>query len=156
VLSLGGAAVVDQAGESKQADLELVRVSVAPSGAFGVLLRGGIPFGPVSLERTYPIAESAPHGPQFVKIPPGRYRCVRTRFNRGGYDTFEVTGVVGHERVLFHLGNAEDDSEGCVLLGQRFGLLRGQPAVLQSGLAFAEFMAAMGFRQSFELQVRQA
>jgi hypothetical protein len=134
----------------------LVRVSVAPEGAFGVLLRGGIPFGPVTLERTYPLAESAPRGQQFVKIPPGRYRCERTRFIRGGYDTFEITGVVGHDRLLFHLGNVELDSEGCPLLGQRFGMLRGSPSVLQSGLAFAEFMASMGFRESFALEVRNA
>jgi hypothetical protein len=58
--------------------------------------------------------------------------------------------------LLFHLGNVEDDSEGCVLLGQRFGMLRGRPGVLQSGLAFAEFMASMGFRESFGLSVRNA
>jgi len=121
-----------------------------------VLLRGGLPFGPVSLERTYPLAESAPRGPQFVKIPAGDYRCQKTRYHKGGYDTFEVKDVQGHSRLLFHLGNLEDDSEGCVLLGQRFGMVRGRPGVLQSGLAFAEFMANMGFRESFSLGVRNA
>lgn len=137
-------------------DLELVRVSVAPEGAFGVLLRGGVPFGPVSVERSYPVAESAPNGPQLVKIPPGSYRCRKTRYHKGGYDTFEVLDVQGHSRLLFHLGNLEDDSEGCVLLGQRFGMLRGRPGVLQSGLAFAEFYNAFGFRETFTLSVRNA
>ena len=134
----------------------MVRVSVQPEGAFGVLLRDGIPFGPVSCERTYPLADSTPRGPQFVKIPPGRYRCVKTRYHKGKYDTFEVTGVTGHSRLLFHLGNSELDSEGCILLGQRFGMDRGTPKVLQSGLAFGEFMSSMGYRAAFDLEVRNA
>lgn len=133
-----------------------MRVSIAPEGAYGVLLRSGLPIGPVSVERTYPLSDTAPHGPQLVKIPQGQYRCEKTRYHRGGYDTFEIKDVQGHSRLLFHLGNTEEDSEGCVLLGQRFGMLRGKPAVLQSGLAFAEFMSMMGFRQSFTLGVRNA
>ncbi len=144
-------------GSERPADLELVRVCVAPDGAFGVLLVDGVPAGPVTLERTYPLLESRPRGPcQYVKIPAGRYRCERTTYHAGGYETFEVTGVVGHDRLLFHRGNVEGDSEGCILLGQRFGLLRGAPAVLDSTLAFATFMAMMGERKSFDLLVRAA
>ena len=138
-----------------RADLELVRISVQPEGAFGVLLKAGLPLGPVTVERTYPLKDSAPRGPQLVKIPPGSYRCERTRYHKGGYDTFEVMGVVGHSRLLFHLGNSETDSEGCVLLGQRFGPYQGT-GILQSRLGFAEFMSFMGSRPSFHLEVRNA
>lgn len=138
------------------ADLELVRVSIDPVGAFGVLLAGGRPLGPVTLERTYPVAESAPRGPQHVKIPPGLYRCARDRYHRGGYDTYEIRGVAGHSRLLFHRGNVEIHSEGCVLVGQRFGLLDGELAILQSNLGFAELMAWAARRPEFSLLVRNA
>jgi hypothetical protein len=141
-------------GPEPRADLELVRVSVAPEGAFGVLLQDGVPLGPVTIERSYPVAASMPRSLQFVKIPPGRYRCKRTRFLRGGYDTFEITGVVGHDRLLFHAGNSENDSEGCVLVGQRFGRVGPNPGVLSSRMGFAEFMQFMGRREVFELLVR--
>lgn len=138
-------------------DLELLRVSITSDGAFGVLLIDGVPAGPVSLERTYPVAESTPHGPQFVKIPPGDYDCTRTRFWRGGgVETFEITGVVGHSRLLFHSGNQELDSDGCVLLGQRFGLFKGRPAVLESRLAFGTFMSWFGGRNKWRLRVRNS
>ncbi len=143
-------------GSERPADIELVRVSVAPEGAFGVVLIDGVPPGLVTLERTYPTDDIRPRGPQYVKIPAGRYLCRRTTFQRGGYETYEVTGVVGHDRLLFHRGNVEGDSEGCILLGQRFGLVRGQPAVLESAIAFAVFMSLVGYRQSFDLAVRAA
>ena len=142
------------AGPEARADLELVRVSIAPEGAFSVLLQDGVPLGPVALERSYPVASSMPRGPQFLKIPAGRYRCKRTRFFHGGYETFEITGVVGHDRLLFHILNVETQSEGCVGVGQRFGRVRSAPGILNSTLGFAEFMDAMGRRETFELLVR--
>jgi hypothetical protein len=147
---------VDGAGGvgSERADLELVRVAVAPEGAFSVLLVDGVPAGPVCIERTYPVVESRPRGPQFVKIPAGRYRCVQTVFAKGGYPTFEVTGVTGHNRLLFHRGNAEGDSEGCILVGQRFGSLGASPAVLSSAIGFSEFMRLARGRPFFDLVVR--
>jgi hypothetical protein len=127
---------------------------VAPDGCFGVLLIDGIPAGPVTLERTYPLAESRPGGPQFVKIPAGRYRCERTTFFRGGYESYEVTGVVGHSRLLFHQGNDEGDTEGCILVGSRFGWLGSRPAVLDSRNGFSEFMRLAHGRSGFDLLVR--
>lgn len=139
-------------GSERPIELQLARVSVIPEGAFGVILAQGIPFL-VSLERTYPKDDADPRGEQFVKIPPGRYPCRRTYFHRGGFDTYEVTGVIGHDRLLFHRGNVEADSEGCILLGQRFDPW-GRPAVLDSALAFAVFLRLVGDRQSFDLVVR--
>jgi hypothetical protein len=134
----------------------LVRVGIAPEGAFGVLCIEGVPIGPVSLERTYPVADSTPRGPQFVKIPPGTYVCQRTRFHKEGMETFEITGVTGHSRLLFHSGNQEIDSDGCILVGQRFGLLRGQPSVLESRLGLGQLFAMFGGRRVFLLRVRNA
>jgi hypothetical protein len=135
--------------------VELVRVCVAPQGAFGVLLRDGVPLGPVTLERTYPLSQTSANGPQFVKIPAGRYRCLPTRFLGGGYQTYEVTGVLGHSRLLFHRLNTETESEGCIGVGQRFGRYDDQPAILQSNLGFTEFWRSMP-PTGFNLTVRGA
>ena len=57
------------------------------------------------------------------RIPAGTYKCVRTWYNKGGYETFEVTGVPNRTRILFHWGNTQEDTEGCILPGLRVGTL---------------------------------
>ncbi len=143
----GGAGATEQT-----ADLELVRVCVAPEGCFGVLCIDGVPVGPVSLERTYPLVENLPRGAQFVKIPPGRYRCVRTTFHRGGYESFEITGVVGHSRLVFHIANEEGELDGCVGVGLRFSPYG--PGILDSRRGFELFMSLVHGRPFFDLVVR--
>ena len=128
------------------ADFDLVRVSIAEAGAFGVLLQAGIPFV-VTLERTFERRR--------VVIPPGEWRCRRTVFRKRGYPTYEVL-VPDHERVLIHIGNLEEDSTGCVLLGMEFGELQGRPAVLLSRLAFREFMRRAQARPELRLRVKEA
>lgn len=124
----------------------LKRIAVRREGAFGVLLNNGIPFC-LTLERTYDV----PAG-NFVKIPPGTYKCTRSWYNRGGYATFEIH-VPGHSRILFHRANLEGDLDGCIGLGEQFGVLNGQPAILQSGEAFNEFMRVTKDVDSFSLDV---
>ena len=126
-------------------ELSLVRVSVAEEGAFGVLVCAGYPFV-VTLERTYGEDDR-------VKIPPGAWPCERTQFFRGNYPTFEIH-VPGHSRILFHKGNVEPDSDGCVLVGKSFGRLNGRAAILQSSVGFGEFMNALSGRDEFSLNVR--
>lgn len=138
---------------------ELIRGVIGRDGAFGMLALDGAPVA-VTCERTYPVAESAPDGPQFVKIPPGTYTCKRTIKHSSStvghpYECFEVTGVEGHSRLLFHAGNTEMDSEGCILLGWRFGTAAGRPAVLESGLAHSAWMRLLQGVDAFELTVRQ-
>jgi len=124
----------------------LVRVAVLPPGAFGVLLYGPTPFA-VTLERTYTVDSS-----DTVKIPPGRYECKRTVYIKHGYQTYEVF-VPGHSRILLHKGNVEEDSEGCILVAESYGELRGQPAILDSRGGFSEFMSLAGGRDRFILAV---
>jgi hypothetical protein len=89
-------------------------------------------------------------------IPPGLYVCRRSYFHDGGYDTYEVVGVEGHDRILFHILNIETESRGCVGLGRRRGPLYGVPAVLESTLAFETFMQHTAGRPEFSLAVREA
>jgi hypothetical protein len=131
--------------------LTLHRVARRPDGCYGVLLHhvgdsdaAGTPFA-VTLERTF--------GSELdVTIPVGEWRCHRSFFYRGGYSTYEIE-VPGHSRVLFHRGNVETDSEGCVLVAEEFGVLKQTAAVLNSGHGFMEFLQHCGGREAFELRV---
>lgn len=128
---------------------DLVRGAIHPDGAFGMLVQDGLPFA-LTLERTY----GEQLEPQALKIPPGLYVCRRRAYNRGGYDSYEITGVDGHTLLLFHKGNLEHDSDGCVLLGRRLGLLGGSPAILESSQAFADFMRRTAGRDAWQLRIR--
>lgn len=101
--------------------------------------------------------------PNVSCIPEGLYICRRTRYNRGGYETFEVTNVPGRSHILFHIANTEEDIEGCIGLGTRLGTLRVKDedtgelryklAVLESKKAFQEFMESMKGIDEFMLRV---
>jgi len=132
-------------------DCVLTRVYIGPEGAFSTLAPENKPPFLVTLEHTYENNE--------VKVPRGTYTCKRTHFNRGGYDTFEITGVAGHDGLLFHRGNDEDDSDGCVLVGLSFGLVTkpnthvSKDGVLSSISAFSIFMARQAAVDTFQLEV---
>jgi hypothetical protein len=123
-----------------------MRVATGLNGAFGVLLQHDIPFA-VTLERTYQTDQIVA-----TKIPAGRYPCTLTRFEHGGYLTYEIH-VPGHSRILFHKGNISLDSEGCVLVAESFGQIKGGPAIMDSASGFCEFFQLAGGRSDFVLEV---
>jgi hypothetical protein len=99
-------------------------------------------------------------------IPPGHYRCRRSVWQKTGTPTFEITGVPGRSRILFHWGNTEENVEGCVYLGSDFGAFEvpdedapGQPRRLKWGIAagsrvaFDHFMNALHEVDEFPLDV---
>lgn len=103
-------------------------------------------------------------------IPVGTYLCTRTVWHKTGAETFEITGIPGRDRVLFHWGNTEEDTEACILLGTDFGAvsvrdedLPGHPVRLKWAIAagtsrpaFKEFMARLEGVESFPLVVEWA
>lgn len=119
--------------------LTMKRVEYGEAGCFGVLQFYRITFC-VTLERTY----NGPHLSHVTKIPPGMYKCVRSRFNRAKdpYETWKVVGgiITPDREIKFHKGNVEEDSDGCILVGEEFGRLNGRQAILSSGRAFGELM----------------
>ena len=85
-------------------------------------------------------------------IPPGFYTC--QRFIRGsGQVTYQVLRVPGRSSILFHPGNEPTDSQGCILIGEEFGMLNDKPAILASRRAFAEFMALLEGQEFFKLKL---
>lgn len=123
---------------------ELKRVAVLSDGAFGVFMHNGVPFA-VTLERTYDPGNT-------IKITSGFHECHRSRYNKGNYDTFEIT-VPGHNQILFHKGNVELHSEGCVLVAESFAVLGDKPGVAMSAEGFWEFMKRATGVDSFTLEV---
>ena len=85
-------------------------------------------------------------------IPAGRYRCKRTLSPKFG-ETFEIEGVPGRSDILFHAGNTNIDTHGCVLLGSSFGEISGLPAVLGSKDAYHRFLKRLAGVQAFTLDI---
>ena len=81
-------------------------------------------------------------------IPEGWYEVLPHRSPRFGACLL-ITGVQGRSHILFHTGNLGGDrlkglkthTAGCILPGQRRGVLQGQRAVLGSRTAFRKLMA---------------
>lgn len=125
--------------------LTLATASIIEPGCFSVLLsENGWPLL-VTCERTFDDIRPV--------IPAGVFTCKRRMFNHGGYMTHEITGIVGHADVLFHRGNVEADSLGCVLTGLTFGVLNGMPAVLSAAAGFERYWAVTKDYEQFELEV---
>jgi hypothetical protein len=122
--------------------ITLKRIAMSEAGTFGVLVDGGLPFA-VTLERRW-----ADNQADVSSIPPGAYRCKRVASPRFG-ETFEVTGVPGRSRILFHKGNTVADTHGCVLVGEQFE----GPAILSSAKGFEEFMEKTRGADGFTLHI---
>lgn len=75
-------------------------------------------------------------------IPAGQYTCEKYTSYRFG-DTYKITNVPNRTHILFHVGNTTKDTTGCVLLGEKFGILNKRMAVLSSRKAMKKFLNLM-------------
>lgn len=88
-------------------------------------------------------------------IPTGQYICRRYSSERYK-NTFEVIQVTGRSGILFHAGNTEKDTAGCIILGQHFGKLKScERAILNSGKTFEEFMEKLDDVFEFHLTITE-
>ena len=123
------------------------RITETDDGTFGVLLDGKIPFA-LTLENKWmdnKVGVSC--------IPVGDYTCNRRWYNKGGYQTFEITDVEGRTHILFHIGNRDENTEGCILVAEEYGKLHGTTAILDSGKGFKEFMERLQDVDEFLLHI---
>lgn len=86
-------------------------------------------------------------------IPRGKYEC-KPYSSKRYPDVYQVLDVPKREKILFHVGNTNDDTNGCILLGQHFGSLSGRFAILQSKKTFDKFRDIIG-RNNFELTINE-
>ena len=136
-------------------DLTLTRFLVRPDGIFSRLSNPQGETLAVTLEHAF----GNPQSGYGAKLPIGTYACQRGthRLAHGPeFETFEVTGVTGHSGILFHVGNFNIDSDGCILLGTAFSEYgdNGGFMITNSRMAFSSFMAIQAGVTTFELTVR--
>ena len=140
--------------ESIPTTMFTLRRVVQDNGAWGTIWfnegQEPVPFA-VTLERTYEGTFKQ------IKVPDGLWLCTRRKYNRGNYMTWEIH-VPGHRYILFHKGNKELQSDGCILIAEQFfdfdsdpGLQ--SPGVGRSGDAFKEFMQLSEGVDRFFLEV---
>jgi hypothetical protein len=128
-------------------DLVLTRKRSAESGIYGELTTATGLFVADTLEHAYPEGNF-----YYPKVPPGAYICRRgTHVLHDGvpFITFEVTEVPGHTGILFHTGNVNQDSEGCILLGEGMTPTH----ITESRRAFVKFMLLQSDVNEFTLTV---
>ena len=90
------------------------------------------------------------------KIQPGTYKCVRGQheLHCGPIESFEVTGVEGHQGLLCcHPGNYNKDSEGCVLSGTEIETTRSEWYITESKSKYQAFMKRLEGVDEFDLVV---
>lgn len=133
-------------------DLTLKRSGYLKTGIFGLILDSatGIQHF-VSLEHAYAAGAGFTYVP---KIPAGAYLCRRGMHQlehmTEPFETFEVVNVPGHSNCLFHVGNYNSDSQGCILVGEA---LANDEMITNSREAFEDFMSLQQGLDEFQLAV---
>lgn len=131
-------------------DLTISRKEFKSTGIFSVLQDTDGNVIAHTLEHAY----QSDTGDWLPKIPNGSYTCVRGPHRLHGMDadftTFEITGVEGHTNLLFHAGNFNRDSEGCILVGDQ----QVNDMVTNSKVTFAKFMQIQNGVDQFTLTVQ--
>ena len=87
-------------------------------------------------------------------IPAQQYACIR-RSTPTYPNTFEVMAVPARRLILFHAGNLIGDTAGCILLGEHFGKLMGDRAILNSGKTFTAFMLLLDDYEEVHLTIQE-
>ena len=64
-----------------------------------------------------------------TRIPAGRYRMVISLSPKFKRNLIEILNVLGFSGIRWHSGNTEDETDGCLLVGNTFGYKSGKPAV---------------------------
>ena len=130
-------------------NMSLVNMIYSKEGVFGEVHNDKDQSIAVSLQHAY----QQDDGKWLQKLLPGTYTCKRGMHqleDKPVFETFEITGVEGHTGILFHKGNYNKDSSGCVLLGMSMG----DKMILNSAVAFDNFMRLQKGVDSFELIVK--
>jgi hypothetical protein len=127
--------------------LVLTRLTVQGSALIGTLDVPGMPFPLWTLE-------DLPNGnkPGISCIPAGDYKCRQHGWNGEPVKftkVWEVTNVPGRSAILFHSGNTDADTRGCILVGM--GAMQGK--LVSSREAIVQMRWLIG-NHGFDLQVR--
>jgi hypothetical protein len=128
--------------------VEILRVEESDQGTRGVLRIGKVAFC-VTLE-----PRDEENATNISSIPAQQYICKRVETPKHG-ECFQVMNVPGRTSVLFHVGNTDKDTQGCIILGEKFGEVNSKAAVLSSRGAIYQFMLAMEPYDEFHLTITE-
>lgn len=136
---------------SKPIELLLTRIRKDKErGVFGMLYIG-TEFFCSTIERPDLNDDGIPGNEKGLScIPAGTYTCKRSWYHKGRYETLEVTGVPGRDRILFHTGNSAKDVQGCIAVGQATD---DDFWVKNSKITFRAFMEKLNGVDSFILTI---
>jgi hypothetical protein len=67
-----------------------------------------------------------------------------------------VQDVPGRSEILFHKGNIDDDSRGCIVVGEQFNYVRGEDGITASKEGFEEFMKLQEGASEFTLDIEDS
>jgi len=130
---------------------ELIRIANTMAGAFGVYLYKSTPFA-VTLEPPWKDNKK-----NKSCIPAAIYLAQLWESPTYG-PVYRFQDVPGRDYVLNHWGNLLKNTEGCVLIAEKFGILDGRPAVLTShnspGEGFNEFMKLAAGDREIKIIIR--
>ena len=132
--------------------LIIMRVSTGINGTFSALLFQNVPFA-LTLERQWLDNRPSKGDVPGSCIPAGSYVCKRVNSPTFG-NTFEVMSVPNRSHILFHKGNIDDDSRGCILVGEEFGQLGSNSGIKSSAAGYGEFMAILSGDDTFNLIIK--
>lgn len=140
-------------------NLVLTRLFNEIDGAFSRIDSEDNSFQCVGLEHAYDSGNG--DGSYSPKLQAGTYTCKRSMHRLHGmtqdFETFQIMDVPGHSNILFHWGNYNDDSDGCVLLGRRMVPnpdSSGTNMITSSKNTFNAFMDAQKGVDTFTLTVK--
>lgn len=102
-----------------------------------------------------------PKIPKETRIPAGRYE-IKLRKEGGFHQRYskwswhegmlELQEVPGFKYILIHIGNTNKDTDGCILVGRKEGVIWGKPAVLDSINAYKDvYLYILGFLKKEEV-----
>lgn len=124
--------------------LKLKRTQHLPTATLGQLT-----FDDIKTDAIYTLENPKRKTDKDSRIPAGTYTCKPysgTKYK----DVYEVTNVPNRTAILFHWGNTEKDTLGCILLGNKIGKIGSEPAILESKKCFERFRSLVG-KNSFTL-----
>lgn len=104
--------------------LELKRIIVANTAILGVI------YDEKGLELCRTLENPFRSTTKDSAIPAGSYECARD--NTGKFQFYKVLNVPNRQNIEIHQGNRERDTEGCILVGESWGFLDNELAVLSS------------------------
>ncbi len=128
--------------------IEIIRVESTITGTFGILTIQKQAFC-VTLELPDRLNQA-----NASAIPALQYLCRKVISPKFG-KTYQVLDVPDRSHILFHGGNTIHHTRGCILLGEHFGKLKGDRAILNSGKTFKKFIQTIGKHTDFHLTIRE-